>query len=571
MAGRLAAVVGVAGIGLLFSGPTAPEAAAAAPPSLTWTAMAVGSGPPTLRDPAVAYDSDIHAVVLFGGTLANGALSNQTWLFNGTTWSIAGGGPAARTGAAMAFDAAQHQLILFGGLDSTGAYLDDTWAWNGASWYLVTPRTSLPPGRQGAALAADPSGDLVLFGGTGAPPAASAGPEAPPTTAPAAGSSAAGAGMAAQGTAGATTLGDTWTWNGSAWSQANPPVSPPARTDASAAFDPVHNVSVLFGGTTTPDGSGAATPALSDTWTWNGATWAKADTAAGPSGRTSATFVGDPDVGGVLLSGGSAGGSSLNDTWAWTGTAWSELHPSGSPPSTAAAGAAYDAATGTVVIYGGDSTGGPPSAITYLLGRTSASPSGTPPAAPATTVAPPVTVPTVLGRSGGARATTTTTAAATSPTIPPRAAGAPATTTAPSSGGNVSAPPQTPTVERVRPGAPVLLIAAGFRPGATILVTFHSTPEEIGTYTADADGTFSATVTVPDGAAAGSHHFVMSGPGPAGSITISTPVLVVASAPAHHGIGLQTPIMVTIAVLLPLGTWLGLGVASRRRARAHPA
>ena len=127
--------------------PGAASTATAASPSFTWT-TGTTAGPPPLRNPAMAYDGDTQDVVLFGGTLPNGTLSNQTWVFNGTSWSAAGGGPAARSGASMAFDAVHHQLILFGGLGANGNYLGDTWAWNGASWYLDTPSGALPPGRR---------------------------------------------------------------------------------------------------------------------------------------------------------------------------------------------------------------------------------------------------------------------------------------------------------------------------------------------------------------------------------------------------------------------------------------
>jgi hypothetical protein len=50
--------------------------------------------------------------------------------------------------------------------------------------------------------------------------------------------------------------------------------------------------------------------------------------------------------------------------------------------------------------------------------------------------------------------------------------------------------------------------------------------------------------------------------------TISTAVLVVALAADHKGGSLQTPIMVGIAILLPVGTWFALGLLGRRRTGA---
>ena len=66
----------------------------------------------------------------------------------------------------MAFDPATGQLILFGGFD--GAYQNDTWSWDGTTWTQLFPATS-PPGRYDATMAFDQAtGQLILFGGTNA-------------------------------------------------------------------------------------------------------------------------------------------------------------------------------------------------------------------------------------------------------------------------------------------------------------------------------------------------------------------------------------------------------------------
>jgi hypothetical protein len=45
-----------------------------------------------------------------------------------------------------------------------------------------------------------------------------------------------------------TSLDDTWTWNGSVWSEEHPTTSPPAMTGAQMAYDPVSHDLVLVGG-----------------------------------------------------------------------------------------------------------------------------------------------------------------------------------------------------------------------------------------------------------------------------------------------------------------------------------
>ncbi len=75
-------------------------------------------------------------------------------------------------------------------------------------------------------------------------------------------------------------LGDTWLWNGASWSQLNVP-GPSPRSASVAAYDSVRHVIVLFGGS----GPGGVPPALlfDDTWTWDGTAWTQQFPAHKPS------------------------------------------------------------------------------------------------------------------------------------------------------------------------------------------------------------------------------------------------------------------------------------------------
>ena len=143
---------------------------------------------------AMAFDAGTGQLVLFGGGADTG---NDTWTWNGTTWTQqlqSSAGPSPRGSASMAYDPDSAQLVLFGGFGSAyGVYPDDTWDWNGTAWTQMSPATS-PPGRGAAAMAYDPDiGQLVLFGGYSAP----------------------------------TLLNDTWNWNGSTLARhLRPPVPP---------------------------------------------------------------------------------------------------------------------------------------------------------------------------------------------------------------------------------------------------------------------------------------------------------------------------------------------------------
>jgi len=92
---------------------------------------------------------------------------------------------------------------------------------------------------------------------------------------------------------GAHYLNDTWTWNGSAWSQQN--VAGPSKREI-AAMATLGDKAVLFGGddgTSSPPadtlfgGTNGHSQVYDDTWTWNGTSW-KQESATGPSVRFSA-------------------------------------------------------------------------------------------------------------------------------------------------------------------------------------------------------------------------------------------------------------------------------------------
>src|SRR5207253_721251 len=102
----------------------------------------------------------------------------------------------------------------FGGFDGAGHVLGGTWTWDGSNWTQQAPATS-PPARDNAALVADPgTGQVVLFGG--------------------------------RDTSGFRSIGDTWTWDGSNWTQRTPTTSPPARQAATIAADRVSGRVLLF-------------------------------------------------------------------------------------------------------------------------------------------------------------------------------------------------------------------------------------------------------------------------------------------------------------------------------------
>ena len=93
-----------------------------------------------------------------------------------------------------------------------------------------------------------------------------------------------------------------------------------------------------------------------DTWSWNGTTWTQLNPATSPSGRDSAAFVYDPATSQMILFGGFRGtGFAPGDTWSWNGTTWTQLSPAHSPGiDVFARQAAYDTASNQVLVFGGD-------------------------------------------------------------------------------------------------------------------------------------------------------------------------------------------------------------------------
>jgi hypothetical protein len=191
------------------------------------------------------------------------------------------------------------------------------------TWTQLAPSNS-PPGRANFSMAYDPATDqLLLFGGFGSED-------------------------------GGTLFGDTWSWNGTTWTELFPDTSPSAREGASMAYDQSTGQLVLFGG---GNGGGAF---LQDTWLWSGSTWSKAPSNS-PSGtlpvaRDSASMAYDAASGQLLLFGGDDD-NALSDTWNWNGTYWVELSPLTVPPDRFGAPMAYDPDAALLVLFGGSEGG----------------------------------------------------------------------------------------------------------------------------------------------------------------------------------------------------------------------
>lgn len=109
---------------------------------VTWTQRHPVGSPPasTGGATAMAYDADRNAVVMFGGLRDASSAMDQTWTWDGTTWTMRRPAtiPPARFNHAMAYDASTRSVVLTGGAGSSpdGSFpaLTDTWTWDGVTW-----------------------------------------------------------------------------------------------------------------------------------------------------------------------------------------------------------------------------------------------------------------------------------------------------------------------------------------------------------------------------------------------------------------------------------------------------
>jgi hypothetical protein len=312
----------VAAVGVVGAVPPAVASASPQKQALDWTEQAPATSPSARSEAVMAYDAATKTAVLFGGSanVYGGSLLGDTWTWNGTTWTEQhpATSPSARSDAVMAYDAATKTVVLFGGVSAADPNgLNDTWTWNGTTWTEQHPATS-PPARYWATMAYDTATKtVVLFGGVNL--------------------------------ADPSGLNDTWTWNGTTWTEQHPATSPPAQYVPSMASDAANGSVVLFNGIVT-----GISGDTNDTWTWNGTTWTEHHPVPGLTTRWSASMAYDAATATVVLFGGGTDSCLYDATWTWNGTTWTEQHPATSPSPRWQAVMAYDAATGTVALFGGE-------------------------------------------------------------------------------------------------------------------------------------------------------------------------------------------------------------------------
>lgn len=147
---------------------------AEAPAQLVWTPLQSSPAPSARYEHASCDLYGVADVLVFGGT-DGAALLGDTWTWGySTPWSSGprvwtprpGPGPAPRSGHAMARADLDSGALLFGGRLASGLLSAETWLWKPAGWQQLSPAQA-PSARAGHALATDEMqlDSVYLFGG----------------------------------------------------------------------------------------------------------------------------------------------------------------------------------------------------------------------------------------------------------------------------------------------------------------------------------------------------------------------------------------------------------------------
>lgn len=250
----------------------------------TWNQRFPQNSPVQRTAPLMAYDQKEGKTLLFGGYVGGSQVRlNDTWIWDGNNWSAVDTLhlPAPRSGGGMAYDQATQRIVMFGG-DGVNSSLGDTWLWNWDTmdWEEQDPVVSPTP-RGVPFMSYDyNNNNVVLFGGG--------------------------------------VFNDTWVWDGAnhTWIKKNPAHSPSARAFGQMSYDPINHNVVLFGGN-------GGSQILSDTWTWDGTDWTQHVTANTPPARFGYGL--SYDGAHIILFGGDGVGNvQLRDTWFWDGSNWTQ-------------------------------------------------------------------------------------------------------------------------------------------------------------------------------------------------------------------------------------------------------
>ncbi|MBX3464875.1 MAG: hypothetical protein KF830_17035 [Planctomycetes bacterium] len=255
-----------------------------------WIQRTPASAPTARTGAAMAFDPNSAGLILFGGSAP--LVSNQTWAYDGTAWTLLApaAAPTARFGAQLVHDVARGVMVLYGGLAtniSVPPPNSDTWEWDGVTWTQAAPTANAGPRYQYGACYDLVRQRTVIYGG------ATSQLLIPPSN-------------------------QTWEYDGVTWTQVTTTGNPGPRNRPAMCYHFGQNRTVMFGGF---DG----TNLTDSTWFYDGSTWTQASvTGSKPSPRNAASMVYDEERDVCVLMGGQDATGPLADTWTFDGTKWQQ-------------------------------------------------------------------------------------------------------------------------------------------------------------------------------------------------------------------------------------------------------
>src|SRR5579872_3300492 len=142
------------------------------------------------------------------------------------------------------------------------------------------------------------------------------------------------------------TLSQTWIGNGTIWTEQSVQSGPSPRIKPAMAYDPSTRQVILFGGVgpIVITGNSGTNAALTDTWAWNGRTWAQLQSATTPASTSGNVMAYDSAIQHIVLV-----DSQDQMTYDWTSNGWTKVAPA--PVTSEYAVVAYDAALGKLELF----------------------------------------------------------------------------------------------------------------------------------------------------------------------------------------------------------------------------
>lgn len=135
----------------------------------TWTQAFPTNTPGGLAHYGLSYDIVRGRTVLYGGMFSTQLVgdSNKTWEWDGTNWTeIVGAtqpGPLERP--AMCYHAGINRTVMFGGIDVLSGGVDTVWLYDGTTWTAAPITGSGPVARTGAQMSYDDATQLIVMTG----------------------------------------------------------------------------------------------------------------------------------------------------------------------------------------------------------------------------------------------------------------------------------------------------------------------------------------------------------------------------------------------------------------------